>query len=307
MKSMVNMENYAVLPQKRILVGKKTIAVFEIDNGNIDPETVRSFGDEWLKFNEFSDKEIQKAGDQYFDIVHPDVYTGKYVLDVGCGTGRWSKYLSKKVRALEAIDPSQAVLSAASLLQNEENVRICQTSADNMPFPDNLFDLVFSIGVLHHIPDTKTVMRKCVEKVKPGGYFLVYLYYNFENRGVLFRQIFHGSNLVRGIVSSLPTFWKKVVCDLFAVILYLPLAALSKVLSALCSKRAVKHIPLSYYADTSMNIIRNDSLDRFGTPLEKRFSRDQIRQMMTDCGLHNIVFSEKEPYWHAIGRKINED
>ena len=303
MKSMVNMENYTVLPQKKILVGKKTIAAFEIGNGNIDTETVRSFGDEWLKFNEFSDKEIQVAGDQYFDIVNPDVYTDKCVLDVGCGTGRWSKYLSKKVRAIEAIDPSHAVLSAAALLQDEENVRISQASADNMPFPDNSFDLVFSLGVLHHIPDTKTAMRKCVEKVKPGGYFLVYLYYNFENRGALFRLMFIASNLVRRIVSSLPTFWKKIICDLFAVIFYLPLVALSKLLSALCLERIVKHIPLSYYVDKSMNIIRNDSLDRFGTPLEKRFSRDQIRQMMTACGLHNIVFSEKEPFWHAIGQK----
>ena len=195
------------------------------------------------------------------------------------------------------------MLSAAALLQDEENVRISQASTDNMPFPDNSFDFVFSIGVLHHIPDTKTAMRKCIEKVKPGGHFFVYLYYNFENRGVLFRLIFHASDIVRSIVRQLPTFWKKIVCDLFAVILYLPLVGLSKLLSALCLERIVKHIPLSYYADKSMNIIRNDSLDRFGTPLEKRFSRDQIRQMMTACGLHNIVFSEKEPYWHAIGQK----
>jgi hypothetical protein len=50
-------------------------------------------------------------------------------------------------------------------------------------------------------------------------------------------------------------------------------------------------------------VIRNDSLDRFGTPLEQRFSRKQIKIMMEKAGLHDVVFSEKIPYWHAIGLK----
>jgi len=50
-----------------------------------------------------------------------------------------------------------------------------------------------------------------------------------------------------------------------------------------------------------MDIIRNDSLDRFGTPLEKCFSRESIRQMMNHCDLTDIFFSEKMPYWHDLG------
>lgn len=52
-----------------------------------------------------------------------------------------------------------------------------------------------------------------------------------------------------------------------------------------------------------MTILRNDALDRFGTPLEQRFSRNQIEEMMLKCGLEEIRFSEKAPYWHAIGVK----
>ena len=52
-----------------------------------------------------------------------------------------------------------------------------------------------------------------------------------------------------------------------------------------------------------MNIIRNDALDRFGTPLEKRFSKKQIHEMMEEAGLDDIIFSPNEPYWHAIGKK----
>ncbi len=65
-----------------------------------------------------------------------------------------------------------------------------------------------------------------------------------------------------------------------------------------------KKIPLSYYSDKSFNNIRNDALDRFGTPLEQRFSKLQITKMMSEAGLSNIKFSDREPYWHAVGQKL---
>ena len=88
---------YTITPRKKLLVDKKIVSVFTMADKNIDFKTVQSFGEEWLHFSDFSDDDIQVAGDEYFDIVPSTIYTGKYVLDIGCGTGRWSKYLSKKV------------------------------------------------------------------------------------------------------------------------------------------------------------------------------------------------------------------
>ena len=69
-------------------------------------------------------------------------------------------------------------------------------------------------------------------------------------------------------------------------------------------KKIAKKVPLSYYSDKSFWIMKNDALDRFGTPLEQRFSRQEIEEMMLSCGLKNITFSEKEPYWHAVGQRV---
>jgi SAM-dependent methyltransferase len=297
------LENFTTIPHQKRVIGEKTIYVFSGKDENMDPETVQSFGDEWLQFNKFSDEEIRVVGSQYFDIVPESIYAGKYVLDVGCGTGRWSKFLNNKANAIEAIDPSEAVVSAASLLQNNDNVRISQASAGDIPFPDNTFDFALSLGVLHHIPDTQRAMQKCVAKLKPGGHFLVYLYYSFDNRGVFYKSLFHLSSLVRHVVSSFPSPLKRFVCDLLAFSLYLPFIAIGKTVDMMGFGEWTKYIPLSYYMGKSMNIIRNDARDRFGTPLEKRFSRDEIYQMMSDCGLTDIVFSEKMPCWHALGKK----
>ena len=296
-------KKYTKKPIKTTMYGNKSVSIFEIENDNINMETVDSFSAEWSKFNNFSEKEINLAGDQYFDIVSPDIYSGKSVLDVGCGTGRWSKYLASKVRILEAIDPSDAVISAAKLLQNEKNIRISKASVNGIPFPDNSFDFVFSLGVLHHIPDTQNAMYECVKKVKSGGYFLVYLYYDFDNRGKFYKLLFLASNLIRRVVCILPSTLKKAACDLLALLVYLPIISISKFLLLIGVKKIIKHIPLSYYADKSINIIRNDSLDRFGTPLEQRYSQKEIYRMMSSCGLNDIIFSKNEPFWHAIGRK----
>jgi hypothetical protein len=50
--------------------------------------------------------------------------------------------------------------------------------------------------------------------------------------------------------------------------------------------------------------MRTDARDRFGTPLEKRFFREKIKEMMISSGLENITFSESPPYWCVIGKKI---
>jgi len=65
----------------------------------------------------------------------------------------------------------------------------------------------------------------------------------------------------------------------------------------------VGSVPLSFYRDHSFYTMRTDARDRFGTPLEKRFTRSQIEKMMLDAGLKEIRFSESAPYWCAVGVK----
>lgn len=65
----------------------------------------------------------------------------------------------------------------------------------------------------------------------------------------------------------------------------------------------VDAIPLSFYRHRSFYVMRTDALDRFGTKLEKRFTKTEISLMMERAGLENIVFSENAPYWCAVGYK----
>ncbi len=275
------------------------------EGSNIDWVTVESFGDEWLKFNNFEDTEIDYIGNEYFDIISEQMLNkDSLALDVGCGTGRWTKYVSKRAKFVEAIDPSKAVLSAAQLLKSCDNVRITQAEVSSLPFADESFDFVFSLGVLHHIPDTQRAIADCVKKVKKGGYFMVFLYYSLDSRGFFYKSLFHLSTLFRIIISRLPSKLKLLVCDIIAFTVYVPLISFTRVVKKLFpNKEWYKKLPLSVYANFSLSVIRNDALDRFGTPLEQRFSKEEIEKMMLACGLEQIIFSDGHPYWHAVGHK----
>ena len=65
-------------------------------------------------------------------------------------------------------------------------------------------------------------------------------------------------------------------------------------------------MPLSTYHNQSFFIIRNDALDRFGTRLEQRFSAKQVKEMMENAGLTNIIISPGVPYYHAVGKRYHK-
>lgn len=293
--------------QPNLVIKSKTrnINIFNIDGKNIDKKVVSEFGKEWLKFNDFDDWNIKLAAEEYFDIIDEAMVNKQtYALDIGCGTGRWTKYLSSKAGFIESVDPSDAIFVADKLLRDVKNVRLTKASIDTMPFPDETFDFAMSIGVLHHIPNTKKALNDCAKKVKRGGYFFVYLYYNLDRRGPFYKTLFRISDLIRKIVSMLPGKIKHFICDVLAIIFYMPFILAGRFFNFLGFKHLAKRMPLHSYQNRSFFMIRNDALDRFGTRLEQRFSANQIIEMMQNAGLTDVVISSGIPYYHAVGKRI---
>lgn len=285
----------------------RSIASFDIGGPNLDEEIVGSFGSEWKRFSWFSEEAIEVAGAEYFDVVSSEVLaTVRHALDAGCGSGRWSRYLSSRVAFVESIDPSDAVFSAADLNRDRPNVRVTRASIDNIPFGDGSFDFAICLGVIHHLPNPALALRRVVQKVRPGGHVLAYAYYNLDQRGLLYRSLFLVADLVRRIVSKLPNPIKGWVCDVLAFCIYLPLIALSRVVALVAgSREAARSLPLTYYQNKSLRDVRTDALDRFGTAVERRYTREEFVAMLEAAGLGDIVVSTGVPFWHALGRRIS--
>ena len=273
-------------------------------SNNMDAETVASFGDEWARYDQssMSYSEASEIFMEYFSVFPWDTLPSNPVgFDMGCGSGRWAKFVAPKVGRLNCIDPSSALDIARRNLIDFKNVEYIKASVSESGIPINSQDFGYSLGVLHHVPDTESAINSCVSILKSGAPLLVYLYYAFDNRGWVYRLLWRASDLVRRIICKLPSRFKHLVTDVIAAIVYFPLARLSLLLDKV-GINAVS-IPLFFYRNHSFYTMRTDSRDRFGTPLEQRFTKQQIKSYMERSGLIDIKFSDNAPYWCAVGIK----
>ena len=271
---------------------------------NSDPKVVEDFGLEWTNYDQsLSELNLEEAFDQYFSIFPSSfLHSNSVGFDAGCGSGRWAKYIAPKVKHLFCIDASyKAIQVAQRNLIDLNNCSFECSSIDKCNLPENSMDFGYSLGVLHHIPDTTSALKTCVSKLKRNSPFLVYLYYKFDNKPFWFKLIWKMTDIARRIICLLPFNLKLYVSRLIALIIYFPLARLSFVLERLGVN--ISNIPLSDYRNKSFYFMKTDALDRFGTRLEKRFTKTQIFTMLKEAGLSSIEFSEKTPFWVAIGYK----
>lgn len=272
---------------------------------NIDKKTVEDFGEEWNKYNQSSipDEELKKSWNQYFDMFSfEELSNDSEGFDMGCGSGRWAKFVANKVHLLNCIDPSEKALNVAKRnLSNFSNIRYFNASVNDNILKENSQDFGYCLGVLHHIPDTLEGIKACAKLLKKNAPFLLYLYYNFENRSSFYKLIWRLSDFIRKIISSLSPKTKIFITSIIAYLIYYPLARFAFISEKLGID--VSNFPLSDYRNKSFYFMRTDALDRFGTRLEKRFSKDEIKRMLQEAGFRDIRFSKNMPFWVSISRK----
>jgi len=270
---------------------------------NLDQGVIDSFGHEWATFD-YGETDTSEALDAQFQAYCTPLDLKQFdpkesiAGDFGAGSGRWAARLTPYFSLVYALEPSDG---ASTVLKNkftgEAKITVLQETVGANSIPLESLDLAMSLGVLHHIPDTGLAIKDVSRKIKPGGVFLCYLYYNLENKPTFYKLIFKVVNAVRKVISGLPQRIKQTVTSAIAGVVYWPLARFSKVLGKFGIKTS--NIPLHHYADMPFVMLANDALDRFGTTLEQRFSKVDITEMLRAAGfdVSTLKFSDIEPYW----------
>ena len=265
---------------------------------NKDETVIQEFGSEWVDFNyaDIDKNKLKENYDEYFSVFPWDLISKESNgFDMGCGSGRWAQFVAPKVGHLTCIDPSKAIDVAKKNLSNFDNISFLNETTENCSLENASQDFGYSLGVLHHIPNTESALRDCARLLKQGAPILLYLYYNFEHKPLWFKALWKISDYIRKIVSALPLPVKKLVCHLIAYLIYFPLTRIALALEKFGLN--VSNFPLSDYRNKPFYQSKNDALDRFGTRLEQRFSRTQIQEMLERTGFHKIEFSPHTPYW----------
>jgi SAM-dependent methyltransferase len=203
---------------------------------------------------------------------------------------------------LHLLDASEDALAVARQnLADATNVSFHLASVGNIPLEDNSLDFAFSLGVLHHVPDTMAAIQAITAKLKVGAPFLIYLYYALDNRPWWYHAVWRLSNIFRLIISPLPPKIRLIISQIIVVVIYWPLARFAAIVERAGFSPAA--IPLESYRNRKFYVMRTDAYDRFCTRLEQRFTRRQIEQMLTGAGFDEIHFSDQVPYWCAVGKK----
>jgi SAM-dependent methyltransferase len=270
---------------------------------NLDQQVIDSFGHEWAAFD-YAESETDDALDsQFLAYCTPLDLTqfnskSSVAADFGAGSGRWTSRLLPYFSVIYALEPSDGANKVLiDKFANQPKVKVLQETVGANSIPAKSLDLAMSLGVLHHIPDTELAIRDVASKVKSGGMFLCYLYYRLEDKPLFYRGLFWASNSLRWVISRLPYTVRKLIAQIIAGSIYLPLARASKLLSS--KGRNVSNFPLHHYAEMPFVMLQNDALDRFGTRLEQRFSKKDIIEMLGKAGfdLSTLEFSKVEPFW----------
>lgn len=245
--------------------------------------TQASFGYEWTHFNNPEPSGEENFNDYFagFDLTS---LRDAVVLDGGCGMGRHARLVAPHAKAVVAMDFSAAIEQAARNTAHLANVQCVQGDLTRLPFRNGAFDVAYSLGVLHHLADTEAALRGLVSKVRPGGRVRIYLYWKRSGlSGALLALV----TAARRVTTRLPFPVLKFLCWLLSLFLFVLVVLPYRLGTALGMH--LGSLPLFVYSKYPFNVLYNDQFDRFSAPIEKRYTRDEVRALMASVGLVDIA------------------
>ena len=142
-----------------------------------------SFGFQWHRYQKTQlDHDEVRESEQNFlmkTALRPEDLNGKLVLDVGCGMGRFAEVATRWGARVVGIDLSAAAEVAAKNLAARDFVAF-KADVFALPFAPESFDIIYSVGVLHHTPDCEAAVKTLAKFLKPGGLLVVWLYSGYN-------------------------------------------------------------------------------------------------------------------------------
>jgi len=257
--------------------------------------TIKEFGDQFKFHNKIDN--YWGSVDMLKDIVNPfdlNFIKDKVICEIGIGSGRILKNLSTfKPKKIYAIEPSESINVAKENNKNSDTEIIFEnTSGQDINYIDE-FDYVFSLGVIHHIPEANLVCEKIFKSLKPKGRFIIWLYGKEGNK--LYLLIF---NNLRKITKFLPD----KILDILSLVLNIFLSGYI----FLCN---YINLPLKEYM---LNVLKKCSFekrkyiifDQLNPSYSKYYSKEEVKSLLSSSGFTNIQIINRHGYsWTAIAEK----
>jgi SAM-dependent methyltransferase len=262
--------------------------VFPLVNGVLrfvpTEEYAGNFGFEWQKYSRTQlDNEHNHLSEETFRQktgFTPEDLSGKLVLDVGCGMGRFAEVASRWGARVIGIDLSVAAEVAARNLADRDKVTIFQADLFALPFAPESFDCIYSVGVLHHTPNCEQAFKGLVPLLKPGGRIGIWLYSGYN-------KWYRMTDLYRRFTHRLSAEFLHTLC-LAAVPLYHVHRGVRKVpiIGRYASGLLSYLLPTSLDADRDMRVL--DTFDWYSPKYQSKHTYEEVFRWFESCGLDSL-------------------
>lgn len=243
-----------------------------------DIKTASAFANSWNNLRHGSIYTYDQFVDWFAPINKGDV-DGKTILELGCGNGSFILHLVNwQPKKIVGVDLGDSVISAKHNLSalNIDNWEIIQS--DILNFISNGFDIVYCIGVLHHMTNPQKGFEAVLKNTKSGGRFHCWVYAK-EGNGIIIWVV----DPIRKIVSKFPWWITKYM---IATPLVIPYFFYAKILKFINKYYALKFLPLFQYslwiAERNFYFFRHVAFDQLVTPQTTYICKENIIDWLTD-------------------------
>jgi len=214
----------------------------------------------------------------------PEDLAGKLVLDVGCGMGRFAEVATRWGAHVVGVDLSLAAEVAAQNL-SDRKATFFQADVFHLPFAPGSFDLIYSIGVLHHTPDCERAFKMLPGLLKPGGRIAIWLYSAYN-------RWYRMSDIYRKVTRRMPPRLLHTLCH--GVV---PLYGVHQVLRKIpligrpASGALAYMIPMPFHKDPAWRIL--DTFDWYSPWYQSKHTYEEVFRWFESCGLQDLRVIEK--------------
>ena len=264
-------------------------------------QTKRGFGRQWNTYQVQRPEEdlayfCSKTG------VDPGYLNGKLVLDAGCGSGRYSKIAGQAHANVIGVDLSSAVETAAINTAHLSNVHIIQSDIFHLPFKPQLFQFIYSIGVLHHTPDTKKALVCLVSLLADSGEIAIWLYPKWPAPVEFYNR------MLREVTTRMEI---ETVHRIAVLLEPLGLLKLKLLTSSQWWQRALGQvlrgltIGVSYHPDREIRVC--DTFDWFSPPYQWHHTDEEVDSWLREFDFVDIVNLSigQSQFQHQYGHGVN--